>query len=128
MTKETRRKRTRAAEPASGPTAETPVRPSPTLRKSVYLVSYDLHSSHHDDDYGRVEDRIRTLGRTTRILYSQFLVQSERSADGVAEHVAELLEAEDHLFVTAVTDDMAWRKLAMGDERGAKWRHAARRR
>ena len=112
------------ASPAA-PAADAPAAPA-ARTPGVFLVSYDLVAAHHDDDYERVEERIRSLGRTARILDAQFLVQSDRTAAGVADHVAAALGAGDHLFVTAVSDDMAWRRLAMGERRGRRWRHAAR--
>ena len=82
----------------------------------VYLISYDLIGK-GEDDYPQLIEALKKDG-AVRILYSEWLVQSNDRAVGVASRYAKLLDNNDRLFVCEVTQNSAY--LRLQNEESAK--------
>ena len=89
----------------------------------IYLVSYDLN---RQKDYARLHERLRQYSVQARVLYSQWLVESNLSAFEVASDLLKFMDNDDGLLVSEVTRNLAWRSLLSNDETMGKWQAAAR--
>jgi hypothetical protein len=75
----------------------------------VYLVSYDLlHAK--EEDYPELLTALRSDG-AIRILYSEWLVRSDRPALEVANRYQQHIHVSDRLLVCEVTHNTAFHNL-----------------
>ena len=71
----------------------------------VYLVSYDLNEP--DKDYQRLIDAISRYGNPCRVLKSQWLIQSDKSAKQLCDELTAFVDESDELFVCEVNQNFA---------------------
>jgi hypothetical protein len=74
----------------------------------TFLISYDLRGSEDPDSYERLFEAIRRY-HSIEVMYSLWLLRSDRGVSKVLEDLWSALDADDRLLVTDVTgDQMAW--------------------
>lgn len=71
----------------------------------VYLVSYDLNEP--CKDYQRLIDAIEHYDNPYRILKSQWLIQSDKSAKQICGELAAFVDESDELVVCEVNENFA---------------------
>lgn len=77
----------------------------------VYLVSYDLvREGATENDYPALFQRLKNDG-AIRVLWSEWLVESPGSAKDVADRYWAVMDANDRIFVTEVTNNSAYKNL-----------------
>lgn len=76
----------------------------------LYLVSYDLNRPNGESAYPNLINQLRADG-ATRILYSEWLVESLGNAKYLADRYLAHMDSNDGIFVTEVTNNSAWRGL-----------------
>ena len=76
------------------------------------LVTYDLVGEERSDDYRRLGERLRAYGTYAIVEYSTWLVLTSASARAVRDDLAAYLDADDRLFVAALTGETAWLHLS----------------
>lgn len=69
----------------------------------IYLVSYDLNEP--DKDYRRLFDAIERYDKPCRILKSQWLIRSDKSAEEIFNELVDFIDANDELFVCEVNQN-----------------------
>ena len=67
----------------------------------VYLVSYDLNAP--EKDYQRLFDAIEHYDKPCRILKSQWLIRSDKSAEEIFNELIGFIDENDELFVCEIT-------------------------
>lgn len=75
----------------------------------TYGVSYDLRKPGRD--YSALYALLRSYPRWCRVTESHWLVQTTETAVQVRDRIAEVVDANDHIFVAVVTGPAAWRGL-----------------
>lgn len=73
----------------------------------VYLVSYDLNNP--GKDYQRLISAIERYNNPCRVLRSQWLIQSDKSATQIFNELIAFVDANDELFVCEITKNYAGR-------------------
>jgi hypothetical protein len=92
---------------------------------AVYLISYDLN---RQKDYARLIQAIQAYKAYARVLYSQWLVQSDRTAAQVATDLLQHVDRDDGILVAEMTQPgISWRSLLISDDAMNKWYSASRR-
>jgi hypothetical protein len=81
------------------------------------LVCYDLVGAERSDDYRRLTDRIRQYGTFASLQYSTWIVVTPVSARALRDDLRAYLDADDRLFVAAMTGETAWQNMP-GDVKG----------
>ena len=66
----------------------------------VYLVSYDLNKP--EQDYSTLIDAISRYFNPCRVLKSQWLIHSDKSAEEIFNKLVRFIDANDELFVCEV--------------------------
>lgn len=69
----------------------------------VYLVSYDLNEP--DKDYSAIIDAIGRYANPYRVLKSQWLICSNKSAKEIFNQLVEFVDEDDKLFVCEVNEN-----------------------
>ena len=82
----------------------------------VYLVSYDLNAP--EQDYPQIIKAIETYDLNCRVLKSQWLIWSNRSAEQIFNHLSRFIDDDDELFVCEVTRNCEGK---FNDNRPRKW-------
>ncbi|MBQ6976344.1 MAG: hypothetical protein IJQ16_07310 [Selenomonadaceae bacterium] len=82
----------------------------------VYLVSYDLNAP--EQDYPKIIKAIETYDLHCRILKSQWLIFSNRSAEQIFNHLSRFIDEDDELFVCEVTRNCCGK---FNENRPQKW-------
>lgn len=67
----------------------------------VYLISYDINEKTKTDET-KVLARLRTIG-AVQCLYSEWLVDSPHTALAIANHIWEVMSADDGLLVVGIS-------------------------
>ncbi len=68
---------------------------------NTYLITYDLRDP--GANYLAVEDAIKKAGKAVRVLESVWVVQSNRTAAGLLDHVAGTVRRKDGFLVVRVS-------------------------
>ena len=71
----------------------------------VYLVSYDLNKP--EQDYPKIIKAIETYEFHCRVLQSQWLIRSEKTAEELLAHLSKFIDEDDELFVCEVNKNCA---------------------
>jgi hypothetical protein len=79
-----------------------------------YLISYDLDKP--GQDYSRLISEIERLGGV-KILYSEWLLRSNASAEQLRNHLRAFIDSNDMLLVVALTGEAAWTSLMASNNR-----------
>ena len=74
--------------------------------RQCYIIAYDLHEG---ADYKALHDAIKSYGTWARITESTWAVVTSKTAEGVRNHLGELMDAEDRIFVVRSGVESAWR-------------------
>ena len=75
------------------------------------LISYDL-AGERSESYRRLIDRIRQYGTFASLQYSLWIVVTPASPRAVRDDLRAYVDADDRLFVAAMTGETAWHNLA----------------
>lgn len=67
---------------------------------NCYLISYDLNAP--EQDYPAIIRAIETYEIRCKILKSQWLVLSNKTADEIVKHLSRFIDSNDELFVCEV--------------------------
>lgn len=73
---------------------------------SVYMISYDLHSP--TNNRKEVEDMIQSFGTWCKYLTTTYLVKSNLSLSTVQSKLASVLDNNDAMIVSKVTEVNGW--------------------
>lgn len=73
----------------------------------IYLVSYDLNKP--DKDYRKLIDAICRYDNPCRILKSQWLIRSDKTAEQICKDLLAFVDATDELFVCELNQNCAGR-------------------
>jgi CRISPR/Cas system-associated endoribonuclease Cas2 len=79
---------------------------------ALYLVSYDI--SEENQDYADVIDILKTR-KAKRVLMSQWIMASRRSAKEIADELVYASQLGDRILVTEITQNTAWSDLRITD-------------
>jgi thioredoxin-like negative regulator of GroEL len=87
------------------------------MNMALYLISYDI-SQKDAAEYQSLWDHLKKIG-AVKILYSEWLVArgSTDAAASIYNEIAPLTKLPDRLLVQEVTQNAAWDKLLIDDER-----------
>lgn len=80
---------------------------------ALLMVSYDLMK--RGQEYPKIAKRLDEWGGL-RVLTSQWLVRADVSASSLRDDLLAHVNANDRLFVTALTAGTAWRTLLPSDD------------
>ena len=72
------------------------------------LVCWDLVGEEGSRDYRRLIDRVRQYGTYACVEYSTYVLLTTASARAVRDDLAAYVDANDRLFVAALTGETAW--------------------
>ena len=90
----------------------------------IYLISYDLNRG---KDYTRLITHIeKKYPKRARVLYSQWLIQSEATPKQVGDDLLQHMDSDDGLMVSEMLDTTVWRTLLISDATMQKWIAVAR--
>ena len=78
-----------------------------------FLVSYDLRRKRN---YDELYAAIQSYPKSTRILESDWIISSSKTVGQIRDHLVAHIDADDGLFVAALTGAAAWRRTSCGDE------------
>ena len=86
---------------------------------ALYLISYDI-SMKDAAEYQTLWDHLKKIG-AVKILYSEWLVSGGvNQAAAIYNEIAPLTKLPDRLLVQEITQNAAWDKLLIDDERFRK--------
>ena len=71
----------------------------------VYLVSYDLNAS--EQDYQKLINAICRYENPCRVLRSQWLIQSDKSAKQIFNELVAFIDSDDELFICELNPNCA---------------------
>lgn len=81
-----------------------------------YIVAYDLVGTNESSsDYKRLIERIKSY-HWARLQKSAWIVRSTKSAVEIRDHLLATMDANDRLFVAALTGVAAWRNTICTNE------------
>lgn len=69
----------------------------------IYLVSYDLNKP--EQDYPQLIDAIKRYDNACRVLKSQWLIYSDKSATQLFNELVAFVDSNDELFICEVTEN-----------------------
>jgi hypothetical protein len=73
---------------------------------AVYLVSYDLDQHAPSERYTRVEKLMRSAISCKKVLFSQWFIETNRSADWWSDAMKRTVDPKtDHWLISRVTGD-----------------------
>lgn len=83
---------------------------------ALYSITYDLVGKR---DYERIYEGIKTCGTGAyaKPTESQWIVQSNKTATDIANHLRNFTDSDDKIFVISVTDSM-WASFNVSKEVG----------
>lgn len=67
---------------------------------SYYIIAYDLRDA--DKNYNGVNSRIKRLGESKHILYSTWIVKTERKIQDIFALVRPALNEDDDIFIAKI--------------------------
>ncbi len=79
-----------------------------------YLISYDLDKP--GQDYTSLIKELERLG-AFKILYSEWILQSDASAVQLRDHLKAFIDSNDKLLVVGLTGEAAWTSLMVSNDR-----------
>jgi hypothetical protein len=90
----------------------------------VYLVSYDSERPKDFTNFTRYLQR--TFPVCSQILSSQYLVRSEANSLALVVDLLKHMDSGDRLFVSEVTQNLAWHNLKVAESAMENWETEAR--
>ena len=71
-----------------------------TTTPSYYIIAYDLHDS--DKNYNDVTEHIKRLGESKHILYSTWIVKTEKKIQDIFTLVRPAFDQNDNVFIARI--------------------------
>ncbi len=74
---------------------------------SRYLISYDLNNGEDSESYDDVKEYIESFPNYAKALYSQWVVESEKSVADIRDELKDIVDGDDVVLVVKVISSWA---------------------